>query len=596
MCRTKWVRGRGIGATPPRWTLDPDWWFELPDTSWNLLPRHEVRYLREGETATVRLRLYSPKGSFVAPVFRFVPPLEGRQAESRVRQVAPGPMPGTAAAYVVDVDLALPTGARNGESYSTWLCAMDAEGGVLGSMQLEARAGPSPVGQPLKLPIRLGLHAHENVLYGYAPDYVPNEVYFTPDNRALIRNRWADRNWTSAVMIREDGAWLERPFTEALDRAHPAGYTINRGAGFMNCKVVADKHGGLYTALCTRHPDKISRTSLLYSFDEGRSWKLVAVPGVAYDIENFSGHNQLDGPPPFLVYRYRAKHPTAEWGAYHDLLLYLPERRGDQLVLGEPIPIVDDCLGSCQHSGGPPSLATRDGRTHVIWAQAIETEAPGVPTYIATVDHATRAVSPHVFLGYAPPINDVHNVPAVCLDSQGTVHIVTGAHGANFTYRHSLRPNDTQSGFSEATHTLDAGYVDEKSDANGRGRQTYCSLVCDDQDTLHIAFRQWRKGVDDIHRGSHYAALSIQSKPKGKPWGPARPVVAAPLSGYSIYYHKLTVAPDGGLWLSYSYLSGTKSYQDQFPEMYNNRAVLFSDDHGITWRLARSSDFPDGTK
>jgi hypothetical protein len=137
--------------------------------------------------------------------------------------------------------------------------------------------------------------------------------------------------------------------------------------------------------------------------------------------------------------------------------------------------------------------------------------------------------------------------------------------------------------------------VTEDSDADGLGRQTYCSLVCDDQDTLHIAFRQWRQGVDPYHGGANYAALSIQSKPKGKPWGPARPMVVAPLPGYSIYYHKLTVAPDGSLWLSYSYLSGTKSHQEGFPELYNNRAVLVSKDHGATWRLASGRDFPDGT-
>jgi hypothetical protein len=579
---------------PCPWTLDPAWWFDLPDRSWRLIPRQVVRYARAGETVTARVYLYAPKDVGTKVTAEALKEEQAPRLGVRIARIDKAPIPGTRATAVLNVAMTAPRDAKPGEELTRWLVAGTGPEPAVAA-RLTVRIGESPVGKPLDLPIVERPFAHENVQFGYAPDYVTNEVYFTPDNRALIRNRDRDRDWTSAVLIRERGKWLERPFTQALDRAFPEGWSIRRGAGFMNCKVVADTQGGLYTAVCTRHPDKVARISLLYSFDDGKHWQVSAVEGSAYDIENFSGHNTLTGPTPLLVYKFRAKHPTAKWGAYHDLLLYLPKREGDRLVLGEPIEIADDCLGSCQHSGGPPSLATRGDRTHVIWAQAVGTELPGVPTFIATVDHATRRVSPHAFLGYAPPLNDVHNVPAVCLDSTGTLHVITGAHGQNFVYRHSLKPNDTQSGFSEPVHTLDTGYVTEDSDADGLGRQTYCSLVCDDQDTLHIAFRQWRQGVDPYHGGANYAALSIQSKPKGKPWGPARPMVVAPLPGYSIYYHKLTVAPDGSLWLSYSYLSGTKSHQEGFPELYNNRAVLVSKDHGATWRLASGRDFPDGT-
>ena len=581
---------------PPLWTVNPDWWFEMPDPAWTMLPKHVVRYVMPGQKATARMRQYAPKKGPRDTTFRLIAPSKGGQALAEVSTITPAPVPGTRAAKVVEVTLSLPAGAKEGESYSSWLCATSPSGDVRGSGRLELRVGKSPVDQPLKLPIRYKLHGHENVQFGYSPDYPSNEVYFSPDNRALIRNRWVNRNWTSAVMVRNRGRWVERPFTAALAKAFPDGYSINRGAGFINCKVVADGKGGLYTALSTRHPDKVGRVTLLYSFDYGTTWQVAAVPGSVYDIENFSGHNFLTGPTPFLVYKHRAKHPTARYGAYYDLLLYLPKRVGDRLELGEPIHIADDCLGSCQHSGGPPALATKEGRTHVIWGQAIETDAPGVPTFITTVDHATRRVSPHVFLGHAPPINDVHNVPAACFDSTGTIHIVTGAHGDNFTYRHSLKPNDTQSGFTKAVNTLNAGYVDKNSDADGRGRQTYCSLVCDDEDTLHIAYRQWRCGVDRDHGGANYAALSIQSKPEGKPWGPARPMVVPPVAGYSIYYHKLTIAPDSSLWLSYSYYTADVGYQSQFPELYNNRAVIVSKDRGKTWKLAESKDFPGGEK
>ena len=577
------------------WTLDPAWWFELPDDSATMLPKHVVRYLSTGSQSTVKLRLYAPEPKTGDFRLRLVPDRDATVLRASVARIIPAPIPGTTAVRVVEVNVSAPPNAKEGDVSSGWICAENDKGAVA-AVRLEVRVGKSPVSQSLKLPIENAPHAHENVTYGYAPDYVPNEVYFSPDNRAFIRNRWTNREWTSAVMIRQGSVWEEHPFLDALDRAFPEGWRIIRGAGFVNCKIAFDGQGGIYTVLRTGHSDKIRRVLLLYSFDNARTWQTTTLEGSAYDIENFSGHNALSQPPPLLVHRLRAKHATARWGAYYNLFLYLPKRHGGALELGDPIKITDDCLGSCQHSGGPPSLATRDGKTHIVWAQAVETDVPGVPTYITTVDHATRSVSPHVFIGHAPPINDVHNVPAVCFDSNGILHVVTGAHGANFMYRHSLQPNDTQSGFSPAVKTLDAGYVDTKSDADGRGRQTYCSLVCDDQDTLHIAFRQWRQGVDDYFGGSNYAALSIQSKPNGQPWGPARPMVTPPLSGYSIYYHKLTIDRTGELWLSYSLYSGTKSYQNQFPEPYNNNAIIVSKDHGATWKLAETRDFPGGGK
>jgi hypothetical protein len=163
-----------------------------------------------------------------------------------------------------------------------------------------------------------------------------------------------------------------------------------------------------------------------------------------------------------------------------------------------------------------------------------------------------------------------------------------------FKYLRSLKPNDAYSGFTEPVPVLDAGYVDEKTVPKGQGRQTYISLVCGPDDTLHIAYRQWRRNVDQFHPSQTYAALSYQSKPKEGPWGPARPLVIPALPGYSIYYHKLTIDRRGRLYLSYSYWSDDKTYQDDFPGRYVNPAVLTSGDGGTTWKLADTNDFRTG--
>lgn len=219
-----------------------------------------------------------------------------------------------------------------------------------------------------------------------------------------------------------------------------------------------------------------------------------------------------------------------------------------------------------------------------------------MPTYVVTYDQATGELSPKVLLGHGPPANDVHNVPAITMDSTGTLHVIIGSHGEAFQYTQSLRPNDSQSGWTPAAPVLSAGYVDEKTPAPGSGRQTYASLVCDPSDTLHIAYRQWRRNVDEYHPGQIYAALSVQSKPRDKKWGPAQPRVIPPVSGYSVYYHKLTIDRSGGLYLSYNYWTEENSYREYFPEAHHHRALQTSADGGKTWKLATTADFAGRVK
>jgi hypothetical protein len=221
---------------------------------------------------------------------------------------------------------------------------------------------------------------------------------------------------------------------------------------------------------------------------------------------------------------------------------------------------------------------------------------PGAPTYIATYDHATKTLGKKVFLAHAPPVNDVHNVPAISMDSDGYLHVLTGAHGEPFRYLRSLKPNDAYSGFTKPVEILSAGCVDDKSDADGHGKQTYISLVCGPDDTLHTAYRQWRRNVDEHHPGQMYAALSYQRKPKNGNWSPAQPLVVPPVPNYSIYYHKLTIDRRGRLFLSYNHWCNDETYQGDFPDRYHHRAVLMSPDGGLTWKLAETEDFRAGMR
>lgn len=577
------------------WALDRAAFFVPGTSAGTLLPRRVARYLPAQADMPVILCFHGPKEGGKGVEFAIEKEAVDNPLTARVAAIRTAPYPGTRATCVVHVRIQAGEGAWDGRETRFWVSAVDpTTREPMGTTEIQVRGGQPPAQAPLQLPIVNRPHEHENVTLGYVPDCITNEVYFDLGNRPVIRRRWLDRHWSPGVAILNDGQWLERDYEPAIRTAFPA-YTVPiSGAGFLGCKVVFDGANGLYTMVRLGSADKSQKVALLFSPDQGVSWQVIGLPGTAFDLESFSGHNALPHPPPLLTYVATRPQPAARFGGYHDLNLYLPRREGDRIVVGEPIRVSDSCIGSCQHSGAPPSLATRAGKTHIVWGEATEEGVPGVPTYVATCDHPSRTLGPRVFVGYAPPINDVHNVPAVCLDSAGLVHLVTGAHGAQFMYRRSRQPNTVDAGLTEAVPTLESGYVDKTTDADGTGRQTYCSLVCDDQDTLHIAFRQWRQGVDPYHAGANYAALTMQSKPKDQPWGPAKIMVVPPLPGYSIYYHKLTIDRTGGLYLSYSYLSGETSYQEQFPELYNVAALMLSKDHGQTWKLARTADFPGG--
>lgn len=579
-----------IPDRPFWWTLDSNAWFDPEKTRWMLLPYRQARYLKPGERALVRLGLRNSSGverAFMVDV----------SAPAGVSAVVTQPaLPVTLkvnARQSVVLAVALARTAKAGTRLPLAVSAKAADDPTVAvSAGVEVRVAQAPLARRLDLPIALRPYEHENWQFGYAPEYAPNEVYFDLNNHPYMRQRGEDMYTSTGLQVLENGHWFERPFGEAIRRVFPSYRGSAYGAGgFLGAKIAFDGDNGAYT-LMRLSLDNTRQSALLYTPDAGKSYQVYALPDTDFDIEQFTGHNALQTPPPILVYQFVKPHP-AEFAGYHDLLLLLPGKVDGKLVLGDPVKVAENCVGSCQHSGGPASLATRAGKTHIVWGEIAPEETPGVPTYVATYDHATGQVSPKVLLGYAPPVNDVHNVPAICQDSQGYLHVVLGAHGQAFQYTRSLKPNDAASGWTKVEPVLTAGYVDDKTDADGDGRQTYCSLVCRPDDKLHIAYRQWRRGVDQFHPGEYYAALSVQSKPKQGPWGPAQPIVVPPVPGYSIYYHKLTIDRRGRLYLSYSYWT-TDEYQEDFPDRYHNPAVVMSADGGKTWKLATTSDFAAG--
>ncbi len=574
------------------WTPERDAYFDAASRRWMLTPYSIRVYLRPGESRRVRFELRNRRS---APRRMVVRAEASKSFACRVLEPAFPTTVSPKKPVDVVVEMRALANSKTGEEADIPLTAGYLDGAdAAASATIRACVGAAPAARPLAMPIVLRPYEHENAQFGYLPRYPCNPPYFDLANRPYIRQRGADRDYTAGVYTLERGRWVLRPFAPALKERYKKFSGYYRGAGWVGTKTVFDRDGDLYTLVRVRLHPRLVRQTLLYSRDGGRTFQVYELPKGSADIEQWTGHNTLPHPPPILVYAFVKPHP-ARFCSYHKLMLFLPRKTKRGLDLGEPALISDKCVGACMHSGNPAATATRDGRTHVVWIEVTDPKAPGAATYIRTYYHREHRLGPKVLLGYAPPVNDVHNVPGICLDSEGYLHVIAGAHGRPFQYFRSLQPNDAYSGWTPAEPVCRTGYRNPKT-GKEEGRQTYLAFVCDGRDTLHIAFRQWRCGVDPYHAGRNYAALSYQRKPKGKPWEKARPLVVAPLPGYSIYYHKLTLDRRGRLYLSYSYLSKAKTYQDDLPGLYHYRAVLTSQDGGDTWKLAATADFAAGMK
>ncbi len=572
------------------WTPEADAYFLAASTRQLLRPYRQTRYLQPGEETVAEWRLTNT-GEVASAFALEISGDEGLTVE--MLKPAPDEQLTSGERTTVRVKLRLADGVTVGEKLKVRLSAEAVEdAGLIASRSLEVRVGESPVGETLDLPITLRRYAHENVQFGYTPDYMTNEVHFDPDNRPWIRQRTESSYNSTSVFILEDEGWVERPFIDAIRAAYPEYKSAYGAGGSLGAKIAFDGDGGAYTLLRLSYEGGRQAVAV-YTFDRGLTYGVAPILGGAFDIEQFTGHNELDTVPPILTYTFVDSHP-ARFASYQDLHMYLPSREGDELILGEPIFIAHNCLGSCQHSGGPASTATRDGKTYIVWGEISPDDAPGVPTYVATVDHATRMVGEKVLLGYGPPVNDVHNVPAITMDPKGYLHVLIGAHGQPFGYVRSLKPNDAYGGWTERVDALSAGRITDDSDEDGLGLQTYISLVCGPDGALHSAFRQWRQGPDEHIPNRNFAALSVQRRESDSEWGPALPIVVPPVAGYSIYYHKLTVDRAGNLYLSYSHWTSDNTYMDDFPGRYEHMAVVTSKDGGATWKLVETSDLEQG--
>lgn len=546
------------------WTPDRRSWFSWLPNRWLLTPYRRTAYGKPGQPGTIVFQVHNNAGEIRKVDLSIEFPGESWPVSIN----APSTLEvGANATVPVEVSYRVPASGEKRVCHLRATVQDDRDFSTYSTLTVVA--GQAPPNGPLTMPLVLKPYEHENEQFGYLPQYpVESQFYFDPENRPLTARG-------SGIVAWNEDHWEEHLLSRAVQRREPEF----PGGGFslVSSKVAFDRDGDLY--LLARAGGK---AALLHSADGGKSFVAYELPGVhrggqSFDVEQFSGHNVPDGPPPILRYTFTAADPKLFWRRIHNLELIVAEKRDGQIVFAPPILVSNNCIGLAAHSGIPSSVVSRGDRVHVTWAEATDPaeKAPGVPTYVATYDRTAKTLGNPALVGHGPPANDIHNSPSITIDSQGFLHVLAGTHGAPFPYARSLAPNDSTKGWTEPTVV-------------GEGlRQTYIGMVCGPDDTLHIAYRLWRSGAEP-HPNSTYATLAYQRKPFDAPWEEPQILIVPPFSEYSVFYHRLTIDRRGRLFLSYDYWSTFWFYRND--HRGSRRALLTSPDGGRTWKLANQSD------
>jgi len=556
---TRWNRG-DAWENLSMWTPDLSSWFPFHENRWLLTPYSRNVYADAGDEGTVKFTVHN--NSLASKRVRLSLEFDGDA-------VWPARLPTTEVELGANSTAQIPLEYKVPSKGAQWKCYVRAS--VLDETEFSTwssvtlRRGVAPATSPLKMPFKLEPYRHENEQFGYLPEYpLDNQVYFDMKNRPFVISN-------NGVFHLRGGSWIKT--TQAHRKDTDQAIPIRP----FSTKIAFDRDNNVYVLAKDG-----GSTVLLCSDDHGATFAAWPVPGSGnFDIEQFSGHNVPNGPPPLARFHQTARDPKLIWRRINDLDLILPTRNTDgSIVMGEPIAVSKKCIGLSTHSGIPSAIVSRGDNVHITWGEATDPQAkaPGVPTYVATYNRSRGWLGRPVLVGYGPPANDVHNSPCITIDGKGYIHVLIGTHGRTFKYVRSLKPNSADGGWTQA------------EDVGAGLRQTYVGMVCDPDDTLHLVFRLWRDDNKYFPAG-YYANLAYMSKRPAEKWSDARPLIVAPFSEYSIFYHRLTIDRKGDLFLSYDYWSTFWYYRTD--HRGNRRALLMSPDGGNNWKLAPSNEFQE---
>ncbi|MCI5124967.1 MAG: hypothetical protein D3925_10925 [Candidatus Electrothrix sp. AR5] len=460
----------------------------------------------------------------------------------------------------------------------------------------------------------------ERELHGYNPDFIPNVVTFSPENAPYIRIGVQEEGYSPSnktqkgyiqTLSKKDAKWQQIDFTGAIKKVFPNWNGMFYSGVFAEERIVFDDEGDAYMIVnCSRPPSNLGKTLLLHSSDRCKTWGVYELPKGKFKIEVNSGHHSTTRPPVILGYNNN--------GPMEGLFLVIPHKKNGKLFIPDPqwIAVGKHNMPAPSHSGLGNNTATKDELVHIVYLNVqTPTESKGTAQYIVTYNTKTQEVTHPILLGvngHGPP--DIHNGPAITLDSKGFLHVVLGGHQDQLYYTRSLNSNNSTQGW---TKPVPIGKVKNLENLGG---YTYISMCCDQEDTLHVISR---------YAGDKYLfCLDYLRKKNNKDWEDKGHLIIPFRTFYSCWYHKLTIDRKGRLFLYYIY------YGDQYGDKnnswfdssgdeisaYRNKwkspielqegsrkkhgfwkgvkahdpVLLMSEDHGDHWFLLQTEDFTKG--
>ncbi|MHC4581330.1 MAG: hypothetical protein ACYS14_07720, partial [Planctomycetota bacterium] len=416
---TRWQRGEAW-ENISLWTPDLSSWFAFHENRWLLTPYSRNVYADAASAGVVDFAVHNNSPS---------PKRVRLSLEFDDGAAWPAALPRSEVELGAYSSAQVPLEYRVPSKGDEWKCYVRAtvldETGFSTWSSVTLRRGVAPALSPAKVPIKLEPYRHENEQFGYLPKYpLDNQVYFDMENQPFVVS-------SDSVLTLSGGLWTKtakahRGDTDRVIPIRPLG-----------TKIAFDYENDVY--LLGRDGRSIV---LLHSADRGETFTAWPVPGSGnFDIEQFSGQNVIDGPPPLARFYQTASDPKLIWRRINDLDLILPAKKADgSIVMGEAVAVSKKCIGLSAHSGIPSTMVSRGDKVHIAWGEATDPEAkaPGVPTFVATYDRSSGRLSSPALVGYGPPANDVHNSPCITIDSKGYLHVLIGTHGRTFKYVRSL--------------------------------------------------------------------------------------------------------------------------------------------------------------
>lgn len=489
------------------------------------------------------------------------------------------------------------------------------------------------------------------MMLGFTNDDTPVTRVTVPNDDEVgshalsVPDRFFSRN-SYIQFLSDDGKWLVTQSHITSIREHfdiePTASVEILGGNRVPDQIVFDTDDNAYTIVTARiafQNKVLQKEVLLFSTDFMNSWSVYELThGSDMKLEYINSHNLKGNIAPAIVSSREITIGTIpKWDnnknvwvegetkplVTSDIYLTIPKVTVDGLEFSSPIKIASGIRFKVHNvmAGASNNAVSLGENTYVIYSNIQSDEKgstlamsrQGVPQYIVSYNRRTNILSEPVFLGYSGDNLDGHNTAVVGIDSQGYLHAVLGAHWHSMKYMKSKKPHDI-SQWNEPEFI--AGNGDNSWSRDGL---TYAGLLIDNNDAINLIVRARNKTLsendptlpsDPNYReygdNLDYALVYFRKEPHQR-WSDIQRVdlVVPKHKGYSNWYHKVAINNRGNIFVTYMYYAhrlkgeALNDYINNWGEtdgkggnvLAHDPVLIMSDNNGVSWKIAESSDF-----